>query len=166
MVAEKHLKSSAAVIENKKKAASASGGVKKAHRFRPGTVALREIKRYQKDCELLVPKLSMSRFVREITQEINPQLRFQAAALAALQEATESHLIHLFENTNLIALHTRRVTVMAKDMQLARRLSGLRFASAAPESEQKNEVAKPFFLAKKIQLQPTRADSAVADDNE
>lgn len=99
---------------------------KKPHRFRPGTVALREIRRYQKTGNLLVPKLPFQRLVREIVKELNTDLRIQATALGALQEASEAYLTGLFEDTNLCAIHARRVTIMSKDMQLARRIRGER----------------------------------------
>ena len=103
-----------------------TGGVKKAHRFRPGTVALREIRKYQKSTELLIRKLPFQRLVREIAQDYKDDLHFQSAAVAALQEAAEAYLVGLFEDTNLCAIHARRVTIMPRDMQLARRLRGER----------------------------------------
>ncbi|PIC39667.1 hypothetical protein B9Z55_011282 [Caenorhabditis nigoni] len=109
-----------------RKAAPVAGGVKKPHRFRKGTVALREIRRYQKSTELLVRKLPFQRLVREIAQEFKTDLRFQSAAIGALQEASESYLVGLFEDTNLCAIHAKRVTIMPKDMQLARRIRGER----------------------------------------
>ena len=105
---------------------AASGGVKKPHRFRPGTVALREIRRYQKSTDLLIRKLPFQRLVREIAQEYKTDLRFQSAAVAALQEASEAYLVGLFEDTNLCAIHAKRVTIMPKDIQLARRIRGER----------------------------------------
>ena len=105
---------------------SAVGGVKKPHRFRPGTVALREIRRYQRGTELLIRKLPFQRLVREIAQDYKSDLRFQSAAVAALQEASEAYLVGLFEDTNLCAIHAKRVTIMPKDMQLARRVRGER----------------------------------------
>ncbi len=98
----------------------------KPHRFRPGTVALREIRRYQKSTELLIRKLPFQRLVREIAQDFKTDLRFQASAIAALQEASESYLVGLFEDTNLCAIHAKRVTIMPKDVQLARRIRGER----------------------------------------
>ena len=103
-----------------------SGGVKKVHRFRPGTVALREIRRFQKSTELLIRKLPFQRLVREIAAEFKNDLRFQSSAVLALQEATEAYLVGLFEDTNLCAIHAKRVTIMPKDMQLARRIRGER----------------------------------------
>jgi histone H3 len=118
---KKHLATKAA-----KKSAPAVGGVKKPHRFRPGTVALREIRKYQKSTELLVRKLPFQRLVREIAQEFKTDLRFQSSAVLALQEAAEAYLVGLFEDTNLCAIHAKRVTIMPRDMQLARRIRGER----------------------------------------
>ena len=106
--------------------ALARGGIKKPHRFRPGTVALREIRRYQKSTELLIRKLPFQRLVREIAQDFKIGLRFQATAVQALQEAAEAYLIKLFEDTNICAIHAKRVTIDVKDMQLARRIRGER----------------------------------------
>ena len=107
-----------------RKSAPAIGGVKKPHRYRPGTVALREIRKYQKSTELLLRKLPFQRLVREIALEYKTDLRFQASAVLALQEASEAYLVSLFEDTNLCAIHAKRVTIMPKDMQLARRIRG------------------------------------------
>ncbi|KAF1324690.1 histone H3, partial [Globisporangium splendens] len=109
-----------------RKSAPATGGVKKPHRYRPGTVALREIRRYQKSTELLIRKLPFQRLVREIAQDFKTDLRFQGSAVLALQEAAEAYLVGLFEDTNLYAIHTKRVTIMPKDIQLARRIRGER----------------------------------------
>lgn len=68
-----------------RKSAPSTGGVKKPHRYRPGTVALREIRRYQKSTELLIRKLPFQRLVREIAQDFKTDLRFQSAAIGALQ---------------------------------------------------------------------------------
>ncbi|VDQ08412.1 unnamed protein product [Trichobilharzia regenti] len=98
----------------------------KPHRYRPGTVALREIRRYQKSIELLIRKLPFQRLVREIAQDFKTDLRFQSSAVSALQEASEAYLVGLFEDTNLCAIHAKRVTIMPKDIQLARRIRGER----------------------------------------
>ena len=106
-----------------RKSAPAVGGIKKKpHRYRPGTVALREIRKYQKSTDLLVRKLPFQRLVREIAQDFKTDLRFPSQAVLALQEAAESYLVGLFEDTNLCALHAKRVTIMPKDIQLARRI--------------------------------------------
>ena len=96
---------------------------------RPGTVALREIRKYQRSTDLLIRKLPFARLVREITQTYNSapsegEKRWQAEALMALQEACEYYLVHLFEDSNLCAIHAKRVTIMVKDIQLARRIRG------------------------------------------
>ena len=109
-----------------RKSAPATGGVKKPHRYRPGTVALREIRRYQKSTELLCRKLPVSRLIREIAQDFKLELRFQASAIAAIHEAMEDYAVKLLEDTNLCAIHARRVTIMPNDMQLARRIRGER----------------------------------------
>jgi histone H3 len=131
-LASKHKASSGAASAIKaekvaKKTAPAEGGMKKKMRWRPGTVALREIKRYQKATELLLAKAPFQRFVRAICDGIDGQLRFQSQALLALQEAAESYLTGLFEDANLCAIHAARVTVMKKDLDLARRIRGERF---------------------------------------
>ena len=102
-------------ISNKaaRKSAPVEMGIKKPHRYRPGTVALREIR-----------KLPFQRVVREIAGEFKSDLRFQSQAVLALQEAAEAYLVGLFEDTNLCAIHAKRVTIMPKDMQLARRIRG------------------------------------------
>ncbi|KAF8807256.1 histone H3 [Phlegmacium glaucopus] len=110
----------------RKTASNVAGGVKKPHRFRPGTVALREIRRYQKSTELLIRKLPFQRLVREIAQDFKTDLRFQSSAVMALQEAAEAYLVSLFEDTNLAAIHAKRVTIQPKDLALARRLRGER----------------------------------------
>ena len=122
-------KSGSAVKAEKaiKKTAPAEGGMKKKMRWRPGTVALREIKRYQKVTDLLLAKAPFQRFVRSICDGIDSQLRFQSQALLALQEASESYITGLFEDANLCAIHATRVTVMKKDIDLARRIRGERF---------------------------------------
>ena len=107
-----------------KKTAPITMGIKKPHRFHPGTIALREIRKFQKSTELLIRKLPFQRVVREIAGEYKADLRFQSQAILALQEATEAYIVGLFEDTNLCAIHAKRVTIMAKDMQLARRIRG------------------------------------------
>tara|TARA_Y100000389_G_C17144719_1_gene356700 strand:+ start:84 stop:494 length:411 start_codon:yes stop_codon:yes gene_type:complete len=109
-----------------RKNAPCTVGVKKPRRYRPGTVALREIRKYQKSTDLLIRKLPFQRLVREIAQDYKEELRFQSSAILALQEASEAYLTGLFEDTNLCAIHAKRVTIMPKDMQLARRIRGER----------------------------------------
>ena len=103
-----------------------TGGVKKPHRFRPGTVALREIRKFQKTTYMLIRKLPFQRLVREIAADFKSDLRFQGSAILALQEASEAYLVGLFEDANLAAIHAKRVTIQPKDLQLARRIRGER----------------------------------------
>lgn len=105
---------------------------RKKKRFRPGTVALREVRKYQRSTDLLIRKLPFSRLVREVAQDMTTQvndysevgLRWQSSAILALQEAAEAYLVHLFEDANLCAIHAKRVTIMQRDIQLARRIRG------------------------------------------
>ena len=113
----KHISNKAA-----RKTAPNPAGVKKPRRFRPGTVALREIKKYQRSTNLLIRKAPFRRLVRQIAQDFKRDLRFQCSAVAALQEAAEAYMVGLFEDTNLCAIHAKRVTILPKDMQLARRI--------------------------------------------
>ncbi|WFD35716.1 centromeric DNA-binding histone H3-like protein cse4 [Malassezia cuniculi] len=110
-------------------------GPEKKRRYRPGTVALREIRKYQRSTDLLIAKLPFARVVREVADnfiEANYDssasevgLRWQSSAILALQEATEAYLVHLFEDANLCAIHAKRVTIMQRDIQLARRIRGV-----------------------------------------
>ena len=102
-----------------------SSGAKK-FRWRPGTVALRQIKKYQKSTNLLMRKAPFQRLVRELASGHKEGLRWQASAVAALQEATEAYVTGLLSDSNLCALHAKRVTLMSRDVQLARRLRGER----------------------------------------
>ena len=108
----------------KGKAAPADGGVKVKRRFKPGTVAMRRIRKYQKSAKTLMRAAPFRRLVRSHARELNPELRFQASTLLALQEATEAYITSLFEDTNLCAIHAKRITVQAKDLHLARRIRG------------------------------------------
>ena len=109
-----------------RRSAPTQGGVKKPHRYRPGTVALREIRRYQKTTELLIRKAPFQRLVKEISQDFFRDGRYSSIAVLALQEASEAFLVGLFEDTNLCAVHAKRVTIMPKDIQLAKRIRGER----------------------------------------
>ena len=129
---EEHKKAAARAAKKSGKKAP-KGGVKKPYRYRPGTVALKQIRQYQKSTELLIRKLPFQQLVREIaadseiiTSPLCGKVRFQSAAIMALQEAAEAYLIGLFEDTNLCAIHAKRVTIMPKDIQLARRIRGER----------------------------------------
>ena len=130
---EEQRKKAAARMAKKGGQKAPKGGVKKRYRYRPGTVALKQIRQYQKSTELLIRKLPFQRLVREIASDsevikspLCGKVRFQSAAVMALQEAAEAYLVGLFEDTNLCAIHARRVTIMPKDIQLARRIRGER----------------------------------------
>ena len=103
---------------------TSAGGVKKPHRYRPGTVALREIRRYQQSTDLLIRKAPFKRLVIEIAHYFQSDLRFQSTAILALQEASEAYLIGLFADAYECTLHAKRVTLMPKDFHLARRIRG------------------------------------------
>ena len=98
----------------------------KPHRYRAGTVALKDISLYQGSTALLIRKLPFQRLVREIAKDFKMDLRFQSAAVMCLQEASEAYLVKLFDDANLCAIHAGRVTIMPKDIQLARRIWGER----------------------------------------
>lgn len=117
--------------------------VKRPHRYRPGlkflsliiilflsilfylgTVALREIRRYQKSTKLLISRAPIERLIREVTEDVSPGKRLQASAIDAIQAAAEDYIVQLFEDANLLAIHAKRKTIFAKDIQLARRIRG------------------------------------------
>ena len=130
---EEERKKAAARLAKKGGQKAPKGGVKKRYRYRPGTVALKQIRQYQKSTELLIRKLPFQRLVREIAGDsevirspLCGKVRFQSAAIMALQEASEAYLVGLFEDSNLCAIHAKRVTIMPKDIQLARRIRGER----------------------------------------
>ena len=142
-----------------KKVAPASKGVKKGSqdaekrkiRFRPGTVALREIKRYQKATNMLLPRASFQRVVRSICGGIDSDLRFASQALIALQESAEAYLVSCFEDANLCAIHAKRVTVMKKDLDLARRIRGDNahdFRDLMPKSGDEQFFQLPYYNEK------------------
>ena len=96
------------------------------HRYRPGTVALREIWGYQKSTELLICKLPFKRLVHEILQGYGVGYKVTPAMMMALQEAAEAYLVQLLEDSNLCAIHAKRITIQLKDIQLARQICGER----------------------------------------
>ncbi len=110
----------------KKPKASAPSGERAKPRNKPGTVALRQIRKYQKSTDLLIPKQPFARLIREIASSRRDDTRFTSSSVAALQEAAESYLTSLFEDTNLACIHAKRITIMPKDMQLVRRIRGER----------------------------------------
>mmetsp|Transcript_9916 Transcript_9916/g.13807 ORF Transcript_9916/g.13807 Transcript_9916/m.13807 type:complete len:142 (+) Transcript_9916:30-455(+) len=104
------------------------GKKRKERRYRPGTKALKDIRRLQRSTDLLIRKLPFARVVREIAQDHAKNdyvFRWQHTALMALQEAAEDYLVHLFEDANLCAIHAKRVTIMIKDIRLSRRIRGV-----------------------------------------
>jgi histone H3/H4 len=119
--------------KRKGKTTKEGGGVKESERasrrrrYRPGTLALREIRKYQKSTDLLIPKLPFARLIREVASSKvggSGEWRFQSLALLALQEATEAYLVTLMEDSLMVATHAKRVTIMPKDLSLARRIRG------------------------------------------
>ena len=96
----------------------------KLGKYRPCQLALQEIRRYQKSSENLIKQLPFQRLVREIVQLFKTDVRFQAAALDALQEAAEAYLVGLLEDANLCCIHSRCVMLMPKDIHLAMRIHG------------------------------------------
>ena len=101
-------------------------GKQRKKRFRPGRLALNEIHYFQKHTHLLIRRLPFQRLVREVADSFKTELRWRSSALMALQEACEAYLVWLFEDSNLCAIHAKRVTIMPKDIQLARRICGER----------------------------------------
>jgi histone H3 len=108
------------------KLARCMGGVKKPHCYRPGTVTIREIRKYQKNTDLLIRKAPFQRLVKEIATNLKSDLRMQSLALLALQEVLEAYLVRLFEDSNDCAIHAKHVTIMPKDIQLAQRIQAER----------------------------------------
>ena len=102
------------------------GNVRKPRKYRPGTVALREICRYQKTTELLIRKIPFQRLVREVVRNMFPHenLRFQSTALLALQEASEDYLVRMFTQVNDLAIHGKRVTIKPSDLHIWGRITG------------------------------------------
>jgi histone H3 len=98
------------------------GGVKKPHCYHPGTVAICEIRKYQKNTDLLIRKAPFQCLVKEIATDLKLDLRMQSTALLALQEASDIYLVCLFEDSNECAIHAKHVTIMPKDIQLGQRI--------------------------------------------
>ena len=100
----------------------------KKKRLKIGAGALRDIRRLQRTTNLLIPRRPFQRVVREVatrvSREAGQDLRFQASALLALQEAAEVYLVCLFEDANLAAIHAKRVTIFPSDIDFVRRLRG------------------------------------------
>ena len=111
-------------VNGRREGRPTTGGVRKPRRWRRGTVALREIRKYQKSTELLIRKLPFLRLLKEIAQGHKPDLRFQSTAVLALQEAAEDYLVKMFQQVNVCAIHGGRVTIKPKDILLWKRIHG------------------------------------------
>ncbi len=98
--------------------------MKKSHCYRPGTVAIREIHKYQKYTDFLIRKAPFQRLVKEIATNFKSDLQMQSTALLALQEDLEAYLVCLFEDSNDCAIHAKHVTIMPKDIRLVQRIRG------------------------------------------
>ena len=107
---------------------------KRKNRYRPGQAALREIKKYQKQTDLVIRRMPFQRLCRDIAREFVPEVRFQPSTLQALQECTEMYIAGLFEDTQLCTLHAKRVTVYQKDMMLAQRIRGDKYGRSQWDS--------------------------------
>jgi histone H3 len=99
-------------------------GVKKPHRYHPGTIAIHEIRKYQKNTDLLIRKAPFQHLVKEIATNFRSDLRMESTTILALQEASEAHLVRLFEDSNECAIHAKHVTIMPKDIHLAQCIRG------------------------------------------
>ena len=109
--------------DGKKSKKQKTGKVRKPYRYRPGTVALRQIQKYQKSTELLIRKIPFQRLVREVVYQMNKKdYRIQSTALLGLQETCEDFLVRMFDQCNQIAIHGKRTTLMVKDILLWKRL--------------------------------------------
>ena len=143
-----------------RKARPSITNIKKPHRFRPGTQALREIKKCQKSTNLLIPRLAFQRLVREIANDFKDELRFERKALEAIQEATEAHVIELLGASSIIAIHTGRVGIKVQDLKVAQQVRKIdiltpdespMIARVRPPSN--NRKAKP--PTKKVIVEPS-----------
>ena len=123
----KTVKSGSKDKPSKKRAPKEEDVPAKARRNRPGTVALREIRKYQKKTDCVIRRMPFQRVVRDLAHDFMPESRFQPSALSALQECTENFLIGLMEDTQLCTLHAKRQTCMKRDMMLAKRIRGDRY---------------------------------------
>ena len=105
----------------------AVSGLKKPHRFRPGTVAIREIKQQQKSTNACIPLTPFERIVREIIQDYAREVRLQPEAVKALRSAAEEYVVKKFENANLLAIHAKRSTVQVQDFRKVGRIQNETF---------------------------------------
>lgn len=128
-------------------------GDRKKPRYKPGTVALREIKRYQKSTALLLPRAPFQRIVKSICMEIDNTLRCSSQGLLALQEATEAYMVGIFEDASLCCVHAKRMTLRKQDLELARRIRGehnfdYRMQNELSAKEQADFISLPYFNVK------------------
>jgi len=119
-------KGGAKVAEAKAAAGAAASAIQPRRCDHPGAVALREIARFESRGELSLPRHSFERLLKEVVVNCRPGLRLTAEAVDAMQEAAEAYLVEVFEDAVLCAAHAKRVTVMVKDLALARRIRGER----------------------------------------
>ena len=112
--------------DGKTRVQSRRGHIRRPKRYRPGTVALREIRRYQKSTELLIRKIPFQRLVREVVHDLYPHdnYRFQSTALLGLQEASENFLVRMFTQVNDLAIHGKRITIKPCDIRIWGRITG------------------------------------------
>lgn len=125
---------------------------KKTIRYKPGTVALRDIKAYQKKSDCLLQKAPFQRIVREIVGDIDTSLRMAPQSLIALQEAAEAYLVGIYEDANMCAIHANRVTLLRKDMELARRIRGdgnRDFVDHMPKDGGEEFLSLPYYTEAK-----------------
>lgn len=125
VASRKSTKASRAIAKKESKAPHTSqGGAKRQHRWRPGTVALREVRKYQHTTELLIARAPFRRLVKEIVETFKDTMRMRSSALEAIHEATEAYIVGVLGDANLCTIHAKRVTLYPKDLQLAMRLRG------------------------------------------
>ncbi|KAK7195672.1 histone H3 variant [Novymonas esmeraldas] len=118
-------KASRAIAKKESKASRASStGAKRQHRWRPGTVALREVRKYQHSTDMLIARAPFRRLVKEIVSTVKDTIRMRSSAVEAIQVATEGYIVNVLGDANLCTIHAKRVTLYPKDLQLALRLRG------------------------------------------
>ncbi|KAF7372260.1 histone H3 [Mycena venus] len=139
---------------------------KRPHNFTLGTVTLRKVQQYQKTTRLLIRNLPFQRLVREISNDFKEDVRFQSSALRVLQEAAEAYLVNVFEDTNLAAIHAKRVTVQPRDLALARRLRGKRQMNTGADSREFRGFANHCEVFMKVKTDVKARKKAEGEDND
>lgn len=124
LISKQKMKGKKASPETNEKDSQASKGLKRKLKTRPGQVALREIRKYQKSTDHVIRRMPFQRLVRDIAKQVMPDAKFNSNALKAMQECTEMYISRLFEDTNLCCIHAKRKTLFVKDMALAKRIRG------------------------------------------